>query len=220
MWGLDIDAAELGLCKSVLNDAEVARATRFVNQRLTDRFCVARGNMRRILSAYVSAPPSALEFETNKQGKPRLASGPHFNLSHSQGTAALAVCADRAVGVDIEYWRPVEEGVAHRFFSPAEILELASVPAGGFEPGFFRAWSRKEAVIKAVGLGLSMPLSSFDVTLSDGENARLMRIKGTGSEARDWYLRDLGLQGPVSGALAVKNNGRPVKITRRDLTEI
>lgn len=220
MWDLDVDEAELGLCKSHLNKAEIARSTRYVNQRLTDRFCVARGRMRRVLATYTGSPPEALDFATNKQGKPRLASGPHFNLSHSQGTAALAVCADHAVGVDIEYWRMVEEGVAHRFFSPAEISELSTLPAGGFEQGFFRCWSRKEAVIKAVGLGISMPLDSFDVTLSDGDNARLTRIEGTGSQARDWHLQDLALQGRISGALAMQNHGRPVQITQRKLSDI
>ncbi len=99
--------------------------------------------------------------------KPALAGHPglSFNTSHSAGTAVIAVAAGTDVGVDIERIRPIDdaERLAADRFAASEADQLRSLPAEDREIGFLRLWTRKEAVVKALGLGLSMPLDRFSV---------------------------------------------------------
>lgn len=216
-WSLDVDRGQLQQCQQVLTADERDRAARFVCDRLAQRFCVGRGTMRQILARYVGDAAADLEFHYNAQGKPGLPGGPNFNLSHSGSLAALAVCRDARVGIDIEYWRPVEEGLAQRFFSDAETAELTALPPAQQEAGFFACWTRKEAIIKAVGLGLSMPLRAFDVSLTPGKRTVLHRMDYDGLDAGDWTLHDLNLGADLSGAVAVQSRGRAVNLSVQSL---
>lgn len=92
-------------------------------------------------------------------GKPELSGGTgvHFNLSHA-GDYAAAVFDDGAVGIDVERARRVNVNVMQRQFTAAENAYLRSKP-----DAFLRLWTRKESYCKAVGEGLHLPLSSFDV---------------------------------------------------------
>ena len=214
LWRLDgAETAPEALAQH-LDPAERARAARFARPGLAARYIAARGRMREILGRWTGTAPRALRFAEGAHGKPALPGGPHFNLSHSGDLAALAVCASHEVGVDIETRRPVESAVAERFFSPAERAALSALPAAAWEAGFFNAWTRKEAVIKALGLGLSLPLDCFDVTLAPGAPARLTRIDHPGTAAADWTLLPFDAAPDTPGALALRAGGRPVRLHR------
>jgi 4'-phosphopantetheinyl transferase len=166
--------------------------------------------LRRLLGAELQRDPAALDFQAGSHGKPRLAgadagSGLEFNLSHS-GDHALLGCAWRhELGVDIEQWRDMrdEAALVQRYFSPAEQVAYAALPAARRSRGFFQCWTRKEAYVKAVGLGLGLPLDSFDVSLDDGESARLLRCSAQGGKELPWCLSapDVGAQ--VSAAVVI-----------------
>lgn len=96
--------------------------------------------------------------EYGPHGKPFLPGGPHFSLSHSGRLAVLAV-SEAAVGVDVEKPRPVSESVARRYFQPEEQSWMAENPTDRF----FRLWTRKEAVLKCCGRGLSLSPADFCV---------------------------------------------------------
>lgn len=194
----------------LLSPAERARAARFVRPADAVAYRAAHAGLREILGAITGQAPAALAFEISAQGKPLLPGGPAFNLSHSGGWAALAV-APVAVGVDIEAERPVEPEVATRFFSAAEQAALAPLAGAAWRQAFFRIWTRKEAFVKALGLGLSHPLDSFDVTADAG--ARLTR-HAAGNPA-DWALIDLPLGPGWAGAVAVQTGGSPARVTLR-----
>jgi len=215
LWSLDRPDTELTALARLLSPDEADRAARFVYDIHRQRFQAGRGRMREILASYVNQTPDRLVFHSNPQGKPALAEGPQFNLSHSGGWAALAVTAQAAVGVDIEAHRDVDDGIARRFFSEAEHRALSALPARDWATGFFRCWTRKEAVIKAIGLGMSMPLDSFDVTLGEGSAAQLLRLENQNSAARDWTLLDLPMARDMAGAIAVQNCGAPVRLVLR-----
>lgn len=213
LWALDPPEPVAARLARRLTPDEKARAARFVQPRHGARFRAARGRMREILAAYAGVAPEALVFSYTPHGKPGLTAGPAFNLSHAGGWAALAVTpAPVALGIDIEAVRKVESAVAERFFGPAERAELAGFPPEDWPMGFFRCWTRKEAVVKACGPGLSMPLDSFDVTL--GEEAALTRIDG--GDPADWHLLSLGLGPRFYGAVAVETRGRPVRLHWRE----
>lgn len=134
----------------------------------------ARATLKRILARYVQGEPQHIRFAYGAQGKPSLApahgtAGPHFNLSHTHHTMLLAVSHSFPIGVDIEYLRPLDDmvAIARRFFAPSEVVALLALPDDAQLPAFFRCWTRKEAVIKAIGMGLSLPLHAFAVSLEN-----------------------------------------------------
>ncbi|GIT92008.1 4'-phosphopantetheinyl transferase [Jannaschia pagri] len=184
-----------------LSDAELAQARRFVKPADGVAYRLGRGRMREILGAWVGTDPAALSFVVGPSGKPCLCPGPHFNLSHSGGLACLAVHPNMPLGVDIEAPRPVEPSVARRFFSAAEQKDLSALPQTEWREGFFRCWTRKEAVVKALGLGLGADLAAFDVTLAPGHPAAVTRCDL--ESAQDWSLTHFELTPGWIGALAM-----------------
>jgi 4'-phosphopantetheinyl transferase len=203
--------ADLGALYEVLDREERLRAERYVFARHRERFIVARGVLRNILSLYLSLSPSEILFEQNAYGKPSLKTGAtagthlHFNVSHSEDLALYAFAADAEVGVDVESIRPdfATERIAERFFSPAEVRALKELPAHLKAQAFFNCWTRKEAYIKALGKGLSHPLESFTVSLTPGLPAELLCDETDLSEAGRWELRALQVDLGYAAALAV-----------------
>lgn len=192
-----------------LSSDERERAARFYFPRDRNHFTVCRGILRAILGRYLSVPPGKLRFRYNGHGKPLLAGkfgGDRicFNLSHSQGLALFAVTFGLSVGVDLERIRfEMEvEHVAERFFSTREVSTLRALPGHLRREAFFTCWTRKEAYVKALGKGLSVPLDRFDVSLIPGESAALLEMRGNPREASRWWLQELSPGQDYVGALA------------------
>ncbi|MEW6406565.1 MAG: 4'-phosphopantetheinyl transferase superfamily protein, partial [Chloroflexota bacterium] len=147
-------------------------------------------------------------FTKGEFGKPILlhSDGIDFNLAHSGDLALVAVARGRKVGVDVERIRQNTdlEKIARRYFSPREVSELLALPENQRFIGFFNCWTRKEAYIKAHGLGLSMPLDSFDVSLAPGEPAVLRETRPAPNEAAHWMLLALNVASDYAATLAVE----------------
>src|SRR5271168_2794995 len=201
LWTVELrpdPAAQAGL-ENLLSPAELARANRFHFAKDRQAFIAAHGALRTILATYLDCGPAGIDFATGANGKPAVA-GIQFNLSHSADLGVVAVTQDREVGVDVEYFDPQRANmdVARRFFSPREVSVLQTLPTEQKTAAFFNCWTRKEAYLKAIGLGLSAPLDSFDVSLAPGEPARLLR----GTDAR-WSLHSFTPAPSYVGALAI-----------------
>ena len=127
--------------------------------------CAGAGWLLRHALDQEGIPPSAQVFTQNSWGKPALlhASAPQFSLSHS-GTWVLCAVGGSPLGVDIELPRCTIQ-LARRFFHPQETASVEALPPSMQLEALCRLWVAKEAVIKAEGRGLSMPLSSFCVQL-------------------------------------------------------
>ena len=215
---LQVSVSELRTFEDTLAADERARAERFYFQKHSEHFIVGRGLLRNILSRYLDTEPDQLHFCYNSYGKPALtedtsAEGLHFNLSHSHGIALYALTRRREIGVDIEYFRPdVEaEKLAERFFSPREAAVLRALPEHLRKEGFFNCWTRKEAYIKAEGEGMAIPLSTFDVSLTPGEPAALLRTQNQPQETACWSLQALNPAPGYAAALAVKGHDWELK---------
>jgi 4'-phosphopantetheinyl transferase len=208
MWLVDLDAPDAGAGAALLSSDETARASRFVFDRHRRRFIAGRAALRRILGAEIGHAPETLVFAYNPAGKPSLdgasARAVHFNLSHSDQWALVAVTSVGAVGVDIEKERPLPDvlRLAQTAFSAAELDELRGVHASGQQGAFFAGWTRKEAYIKARGDNLAL-LGDFDVSLA-ADRARLVRVAGAPSEPERWSLSSFVPVPGYAAALCVK----------------
>jgi 4'-phosphopantetheinyl transferase len=206
---LDVDAAAVASALALLSSNERARADRLRRSEDRGRFVVSRAALRRILGDCLGVAPKGLSLAEGDFGKPYLAmtGAPQFNLSHSGDLALIAVCRDLAVGVDIEQTgRGLGEldAIVSGYFSTAERLAYAALPRSERARAFYRGWTRKEAVAKALGLGMSLPGPSFDVTLT--AEPSLLRLGGE-TAPMPWSLIDLDLRTGYSGALAAAASG-------------
>ena len=163
LWGLD-NPAPMPELSSILSEEELARARRYRREIDRMRFVTSRGGMRKILGDFLGVPPQDLRFGFGPFGKPYLVwpseTSVRFNLAHSGSLAILAISEVGEVGVDVECSRkPVNSsGLANRFFSPEEAAVLSHVPCEEQVRLFLRFWTCKEAVLKAIGVGLTLGL--------------------------------------------------------------
>jgi 4'-phosphopantetheinyl transferase len=185
--------------RELLSADERMRADRFHFDRDRQRFVASRALLRTILAAFLAADPSTLNFSYSKTDKPFLSSahdnsGIRFNVSHSGGIALYAFSRRREVGVDVEQVRrDLDVGpIARRFFSAFEQRRLFALPEEERNEAFFRCWTRKEAYIKAVGEGLSVPLGQFDVSLDSIETLGTNALLATRlDKAGEWMLQEV-----------------------------
>ena len=195
---LDIAAAVADRFRETLSSDERQRAARFVYESHRRRFIVSRGRLRVLLAGYCNRMPHEIQFRYGPQGKPALAvgwdrSGIRFNLSHSDDWALYAFSKDREVGIDVERVRKLHdiEALADRYFAPPEQTELQGLPAEQRLIGFFNIWTRKEALLKAVGSGLSLPPNQVVVSLSADVLASVDESTST-CEPVEWSSVTLG----------------------------
>jgi len=212
---LDIPGDAARRLLSILSPGERARADSFHFNKDRLAFIAARSALRRILGAYLGADPARLRFSYSDHGKPYLdeTQNPcqlHFNLSHSHHLGLIAFHRGGPLGVDIEYMRSdlALEELARRCFSPREYEALRALPPEQQMEAFFTCWARKEAYIKAHGMGLSLPLDSFDVSLAPGSPAVLLETRPDPGEASRWSLRALQPGPGYAAALAVRGEIR------------
>jgi len=187
---------------------EQSRAARFHFERHRNQFTAARGWLRAIIARYLNTRPDALNFSYSKYGKPSLEDQNtlqlRFNVAHSGNFALYAFVLDRNIGVDIELINSefASETVAMRFFSANEVAALATFPTSKQLHAFFDCWTRKEAFIKAQGMGLSLPLDQFEVSLNHDQPA-LLRTNWDLAEAAQWSLINIDVALDYAAALAV-----------------
>lgn len=215
---LDLPPTDVQALEQILAPDERIRANKFHFLKDRNHFIVARGVLRAILGRYLSRDPRMLQFCYSQYGKPALTteacSGPlYFNVSHSHGMALYAFSGNLNNGVDIEYIRTdIEcEQIAGRFFSPHEVRMLLAVPKKVQQEAFFNCWTRKEAYIKARGLGLSLDLNQFDVSLIPGEPAAILNIREEGQDVSRWSLHALSPAPGYKAALAVEGHPSSIK---------
>ena len=166
VWTFHLDEINTEAVSTLLSPDERDRAARFRFDLHRGRYIAGRAGMRIVLGGLLNVPPESLVFVYGEHGKPALQSGElHFNLSNSDHRAVLGVTRAAPIGIDVERINP-ERGrpeIAERFFAPEEIAELTALKGDAYTYAFFQLWARKEAVLKAMGTGISGGLSSFAV---------------------------------------------------------
>jgi 4'-phosphopantetheinyl transferase len=211
---LDHDPATVQRLEGLLDFDERGRAGRFYFRKDRERYIVGRGLLRMLLGQYLRVGPDAVRLWYTAHGKPVLVSeigesDLTFNVAHSDSLILYAVARGREVGVDLERLRPGVEcrELAEWFFSPREAAELAAVPPEQQERAFFAGWTRKEAYIKALGLGMAVPLDRFAVSLAPDRAAALLAAEHDPAQLGRWELCELTPAPGYLGALAVEGTG-------------
>jgi len=214
----DVSCGERVRLSAWLCPEELERASRFRRQADTDRFVARRGILRALLGLYLGTDPADLGFDQGPRGKPSLAapasaSGIRFSASHSHGLALYAIMCGREVGVDVEAVDPDFPGlrVAERFFSPCELNALGALPEDAQQQAFFACWTRKEAVLKATGEGLALPLRDFDVTVGLDDPPAIVASRAASLDSSRWSLADLRPADGYAAALAVQGQSMEVR---------
>jgi len=220
VWSAGVASAAVhaAALRAVLDAGERRRADRFHFERDRTQYVVAHGLLRIVLGAYAQAPPAALRFVAGPFGKPALAvpragaARLAFNLSHSGDRVLIAVSCGADVGVDVERWRDIEhEELAASFFSPAECAELRALPPAERSRGFYACWSRKEAYLKALGIGIGRGLDFFDVTVTPDAAPRVVSDRLSVENAGRWALHALDAGVGYSAALCTPSAVRRVR---------
>ena len=203
--------------RATLSEDELVRAGRYRLEIHRNQFIVARGVLRELLGLYLLREPGTLRFHYNEYGKPDLlantneeGSSLRFNLSHSLRLALYAFARERAVGIDVEYMGLPGidyEQLARHNFSPSERVALAELSQEEKRQGFYNCWTRKEAYIKARGMGLSIPLDTFDVSLRPAEPPRLLASRDYPPAVNNWKLLALSPGDEYAGALLAEGTG-------------
>ena len=190
---LDPSPPRLAALDGVLSPDERERAARYRFAADRQAFVACRGAVREILGQELAVPAAAVRFRYGPNGKPAVETKdgePAISISHSGDLGLCAIGRGGAVGVDLERLRELPDAlaIAARFFSPAEHAALAALDAEIQAAAFFAVWTRKEALVKALGEGVSYPLHQFEVSVGPAEPAELRRVDGAGGPAHRWSL--------------------------------
>jgi 4'-phosphopantetheinyl transferase len=219
VWSISCEPGKgIDSSAQLLSPDEQERAERFHRELDRIQFRLTHSAVRMILAQYLNVGPQELSFASGIGGKPELAShfrdtGIQFNLSHSSELALLAVAREAVVGADVEWINPeIAIGeIAERFFSAAEIQVLNALPADERVDAFFSCWTRKEAYIKALGEGLSVPLDSFEVAFGSQRAAALVAVRANPAELSRWSMYDLKVPKGYKGALVVEGTTHRIR---------
>jgi 4'-phosphopantetheinyl transferase len=211
IWLAAVDRVDIRRLVTALSLDEQERATRFRHARDRHRYLVSRGGLRVLLGNYLGQTPEKVELTIGPHGKPALAASTggdlRFNLSHTGDYALLAFANHREVGIDLEQIRPIAdlELLSTTVLSPREQAIFASLPDAGRIRFFFDMWTRKEAYVKALGVGLGRPFTTIEVITDD--SGRITMHDPAEMVAGAWTLRSLDPAPGYVAALAVVGEG-------------
>ena len=216
IWAVDLDRLKLlGYgADQMLPESERDRSKRFRFEIISVRYVKCHYLLRVLLGQYLGTDFYHQEFNRNKHGKPSLKNEDnnnsiYFNLSNSENICVFVFTEDGDIGVDVEkiHDLPNMDRIVERFFSPLENEKFRSLPEHSRKKTFFKYWTRKEALLKAMGRGLSFPLDEVNVVPDkiDETSDFFIRTKERNAE-REWTLHDVSVFDGFASALALKDN--------------
>jgi 4'-phosphopantetheinyl transferase len=192
--------------KDLLAPEERVQQVRFHFERDQHRYLITRALVRVVLSKYCEIEPKDWVFNKGSHGKPVIgnnhasAMGLFFNISHTNGVVIVGVAREPSLGVDVENLdrRKPSLGIAETFFAPAEVEVLRELSDLDQQRRFYEYWTLKESYIKAVGLGLSIPLDKFSFSFPTASTIQLT-LADNPEHADQWHFWQFQ---PASGYMA------------------
>ena len=216
LWRVEVpEAASLPAPWSGLLTAE--ERERVARKRIPEdarRTLTSRACLRLLLGLYLGRSPLQIALAATPEGKPVLRGPPapdkiEFNVSHSAKWVVLGFTRGLSLGVDVECRRELEfDDLVTGHFSPLERNAWAALPLPRRFEAFFAAWTRKEAYLKALGVGFAKALDSFAVTLAAGSDARLVWCADDPQAPHRWRIISIDPAPGYAGALAVASSAQ------------
>ena len=160
--------AERSALRATLTEDELRQQARYLHAIDADRFLVGRGTVRIEVGRQLGIAPRDVPLEFGLHGKPLVRGGrPHINVSHAGEVVLIALCDDAPIGIDVERIDAsfIEPGMVDISFSKHDAAAWRALPEESHLAAFFHVWATREAVIKAVGAGFSLPPDAFDVSV-------------------------------------------------------
>jgi 4'-phosphopantetheinyl transferase len=224
VWRIDLpeanedDTAYL----SVLNSEERERAGRLRAGQVRAQFLAGRSGVRSLLGAHLEIAPEDVPIVAAEYGKPELASPyigrVHFNVAHSRSTVLIALNLSGPVGIDIEYLdrkTEVEEVARHSLTAQETSTMMAIDDIAPRSKFFYERWTRKEAVVKADGRGLSLPLTSFEAPVDGLSRPSSVTILSPDQFSyRAYFVRDIAVAPGTACALATADHPSELRLLR------
>lgn len=223
MWWAHPAAEAPGLLE-LLNDVEKGRYEGYRREIDKLRFLTGRALIRGVAAAELGIPAKDVTIDSScfdcgkPHGKPKI-DGLEVSISHSGEWVALALTDASPVGVDVEEVRDAEvDDLARISFSPTELAAFKAVPQNDRKSAFFTYWSRKEAVVKATGKGMSVAMSKLTLTGHD-ESPKVVASTAPEVDIATVHMVDLKVGDAYRASVAVFGDTEPT-VTERDATEL
>lgn len=223
VWTLERPTQEnLARLRSQLSADEQARADRFKVRSRRESFISWRAGLRAALAAYAGVEPQEVPLEATAEGKPFWRLPLSFNLTHRGPLALLAVSAGRTVGIDLEVIdaRTNYDAVACQALSPCELTKYEGLPRADRPAALLRAWTRKEAFLKALGVAMGRPLSAVEVTFLMDEPPQVLATGDDAEPAEAWRLESWSPAAGQFAAVAVPQENAAHRIEHFSATSL
>ena len=204
----------LAALEALLDAGERERATRFHFAEDRARFIIGRGLLRHGLRRYAPEVPASIEIIYTGLGQPTIATefeAPRFSISHTHDLVALAFTNDAQVGIDLEYTQPPVDHLvlAERILSEEDFHAFETLPQNEKHLAFYRAWTRKEAYLKARGEGIATGLQDVSVPFTPEQTSSLTDRRDASASA--WRLHALPIPSDYVASVACDDATRGVK---------
>jgi 4'-phosphopantetheinyl transferase len=224
-WARPAPATERLL--GMLDDVERTRYAGYHREIDKLRFLTGRTLIRAIAGRRLSVEPERVVLDAScyecgkPHGKPRVVAEnpPEVSISHSGSLVALAVVAGAPVGIDVEQIRAAEvDELARMVISAPERADFAALADNDRQAGFFTYWSRKEAVVKAAGKGMSIPMTKLTLSAPDAP-PRLLASESSEVDPARVHLADLRPGHDYRACVAVLGT-EPLEVSERDADDL
>lgn len=212
-WRISLSAGErhLAALTNMLSSHERRCSERYVRSADRRRAVVSRGLLRHLIGQYLAVAPNDVLISVGEHGKPFISHPMRFNVTHSGDVVAFAFCVGREVGIDVER---IDPGIdiamlARNVFSASELKQFEALTHREQVGAFFAGWTRKEALLKALGNGLTKPLREIEMSVGRSPQPLLRSVAWHPHGPASCCVVDLPLRGGYAAALAVHSPTEP-----------
>jgi 4'-phosphopantetheinyl transferase len=204
---------------SLLSEDERDHASKIQVEQDQCLYVATRASLRKLLTAYLDIGSNDIQFQYGVNGKPSVRSDSNiqFSMAHAGEVFLIGFVRNATIGVDVEHLgRSLDhQKLAGFLFSENEMLKFQSTDTAFHSEQFITCWTRKEAVLKAKGVGFTFPPSQIEVSFLKNEKAEVLSTLWAAQEKSEWFLENLDIPEDYRGAVAVQG-----KIESLDIKKI